>query len=98
MEDIDPRGDNVGSWQINYTPAQWIDPLAMWHNRKTTLGFADGHSEMHKWNDKSFIDWCQTHMNASLYNTQYSFYLPPPDDEREDYEYMARGFPCKSHN
>jgi len=93
VEDIDPRGENVGSWQINYTPQQWIDPLAMWHNRKTTLGFADGHSEMHKWHNQSFIDWC----HKAMFEPGFAFYMAPPDDEREDYEYMVRHFPCKSH-
>jgi prepilin-type N-terminal cleavage/methylation domain-containing protein/prepilin-type processing-associated H-X9-DG protein len=95
LEDIDPRGDNVGSWQIHYTPQQWIDPLAMWHNRRSTLGFADGHSEMHQWHDKSFIDWSQKAMDN---DPGFVFGMTPPASEREDYNFMAKGFPCKSHN
>ncbi len=95
LEDIDPRGYNVGSWQIDYNPQQWIDPLAMWHNERTTLGFADGHSEMHRWHDKSFIDWCH---EAMYQPTTFQFNMTPPAEEQEDYQYMARGFPCKSHD
>jgi prepilin-type N-terminal cleavage/methylation domain-containing protein len=93
VEDIDPRGDNVGSWQIGYRPLQWIDPLTMWHYEQTTLGYADGHSEMHRWHDKSFIVWC----HKAMYESGFTFYMTPPADEREDYEFMASGFPCKSH-
>jgi len=95
LEDIDPRGENVGSWQIHFTPQQWIDPLAMWHNRRSTFGYADGHSELNKWHDKSFIDWCRKAMER---DSGFTFYMTPPEGEREDYNFMAKGFPCKSHN
>ena len=29
----------------------WWDMLSSWHNKKTTMGFADGHAEMHGWVD-----------------------------------------------
>lgn len=100
VEDIDPRGDNVGSWAFGFVPAQWIDPLAMWHKRRTTLGYADGHSEIHKWHDKYFIDWCNEAMDKALTgnNPPFSFDMTPPANEREDYNFMAKGFPCKSHD
>lgn len=94
VEDIDPRGEDlIGSWQIYVGHVQWIDPLAMWHKRRTTLGYADGHSEMHKWHDKSFIDWCQQAMDK---DPDFQFEVAPPANEREDYNFMAKGFPCKS--
>jgi prepilin-type N-terminal cleavage/methylation domain-containing protein/prepilin-type processing-associated H-X9-DG protein len=94
LEDIDPRGYNTGSWVMAFPPS-WVDPLAMWHNQRSTMGFADGHSEMHRWNDKSFIDWCQRAMYEPY---SFSFYMTPPADEQEDITYMARGYPCKSHD
>lgn len=94
LEDIDPRGSNVGSWQIHFNPKQWIDPIAMWHNQQTALGFADGHSEMHRWNDKSLIDWCRIGMYEPM---KFTFYMTPPVDEFTDYDFMYNGFPCKSH-
>jgi hypothetical protein len=27
----------------------------------------------------------------------FTFYMTPPPEEQEDYEHMARGFPCESH-
>ncbi|MHC4244224.1 MAG: type II secretion system protein, partial [Planctomycetota bacterium] len=92
VEEIDPRGFNVGSWQMNPGPKTWVDPVAMWHNQQSTLGYADGHAEMHRWLDKHFIDW---NLKA-MYNESFSFNLSPPADERQDIEFMARGFPYKS--
>jgi prepilin-type N-terminal cleavage/methylation domain-containing protein/prepilin-type processing-associated H-X9-DG protein len=94
VEEIDPRGYNVGSWQMNPGPKTWVDPVAMWHNKQSTLGFADGHAEMHRWIDDHFIEW---NLRA-MYNTSFTFNLTPPANEREDIEFMARGFPYKSLN
>ena len=95
LEDIDPRGYNTGSWVMDFNPPRWVDPLAMWHNEKGTMGFADGHSEMHRWNDRSFIDWCQ---QAMFEPRSFTFYRTPPADEREDINFMANGYPCRSHD
>ena len=92
VEEIDPRGYNVGSWQMNPGPKTWVDPVAMWHNEKSTLGYADGHAEMHRWMDRHFIEW---NLKA-MYNEPFTFSLSPPSDEREDIEFMAQGFPYKS--
>ena len=94
VEEIDPRGYNMGSWQMNPGPKTWVDPVAMWHNKQSTLGFADGHAEMHRWIDEHFIEW---NLRA-MYNEGFSFNLTPPADEREDIEFMAKGFPYKSLN
>ena len=66
--------------------------LAMWHNKKTTLGFADGHAEMHDWHDQYLIDW---NLKA-MYGEPFSFGLTPPADAQTDIDYMAQGFACKS--
>jgi prepilin-type N-terminal cleavage/methylation domain-containing protein len=95
LEDFDPRGSNVGSWQMDFGPPAFIDPVAMWHKRQTTLGYADGHADIHKWNDPTFIEWCED----GMYNpTTFSFDLTPPADEQNDISFLARGFPCKSHD
>ncbi len=83
--DSSPRGYGIGSWIMDLEVPSWIDPVAMWHKAKSTLGFADGHVEMHKWKDRSFINWWREH----------EYYMLPPDDEREDIEYMVRGYPRK---
>ncbi len=93
VEEMDTRGTNIGSWQMNPGPKTWVDPMAMWHNHRTTLGFADGHAEMRVWTDKSLIEW----LEKALYNAPgFSFSMTPPGDEWVDVDYMAEGFPCKS--
>lgn len=56
IEESDDRGWNMGSWVINpHNPDRWVDPLAIWHNDRSTLGFADGHAEKHQWLDERTI-------------------------------------------
>jgi prepilin-type N-terminal cleavage/methylation domain-containing protein/prepilin-type processing-associated H-X9-DG protein len=57
LENVDERGWNMGSWLMNSagTPS-WIDPIAIWHKDRGTLGFADGHAEMHSWIDPTTIE------------------------------------------
>jgi len=92
VEEADTRGGNLGSWQMNPKSMTWTDPVSMWHNKRSTLGFADGRAEIHEWKDKSFIDW---NLKA-MYFQGFSFGMTPLADERTDIEYMARGFPYKS--
>jgi prepilin-type N-terminal cleavage/methylation domain-containing protein len=62
IEGADMRGENQGSWQMsNYgSPASWSsaafgDSPAVFHIRSTCLNFADGHAEIHKWQDSRTI-------------------------------------------
>ena len=93
VEEADNRGTNVGSWQMNPKAKTWTDPVAMWHNRRSTLGFADGHAEMHDWKDKSFIEWNE---KAMYREPGFSFGMTPPTEDFEDVDYMAKHFPYKS--
>lgn len=93
VEQMDTRGALIGSWQMNPGSKTWVDPLAMWHVERTTLGFADGHAETHKWQNRSLIEWCR---RAMYEPGKFAFSMTPPADEQEDVEYMAAGFPCKS--
>jgi prepilin-type N-terminal cleavage/methylation domain-containing protein/prepilin-type processing-associated H-X9-DG protein len=96
VEDVDPRGSNVGSWQMYFNPPGFIDPLATWHKERTTLGFADGHVEIHRWEDPTFIEWTEKAMYEDP--ARFAFNLEAPNDERRDLTYLAHGFPCKSHD
>ncbi len=96
LEDVDPRGSNVGSWQMYFNPPGFIDPLATWHKERTTLGFADGHADIHKWDDPTFIDWTEQAMYGPP--ARFQFDLVAPSDEITDLNFLANGFPCKSHN
>jgi prepilin-type processing-associated H-X9-DG protein len=94
LEDIDPRGSNVGSWQFHFQPFEWIDPVAMWHAKRTTFSFGDGHAEMHKWHDKYFIDWANTAMYSP---TTFVFNKQPEPGQMTDITFARDGFPSKSH-
>jgi len=94
---MDTRGENIGSFQTNvrrsYAASTWCDPLAMWHNDKSTIGYADGHGEMHTWQNKHFIEWCERAMYSP---TGFSFGLTPPADELEDIQFVTEAWPCKT--
>ena len=94
LEDIDPRGSNLGSWQMNFNPPGFIDPVAMWHKMQTSLGYADGHADVKHWEDTGFIKWCQ----GAMYNpTSFQFSWQNPPEEHKDLDFLATGFPCRSH-
>ena len=81
LENTDDRGWNIGSWIMDYTLPSWIDPLAIWHNKRSTLGFTDGHAEMHHWVDETTIEMSE--------NQDFNKYAPP---DSEDLTYMQRGY------
>lgn len=56
VEEADPRQWNMGSWLVFPTGDSWIDPLSIWHVKRSALGWADGHAEVHKWLDKRTIE------------------------------------------
>jgi prepilin-type N-terminal cleavage/methylation domain-containing protein/prepilin-type processing-associated H-X9-DG protein len=92
IEEPDTRGYNEGSWVMVVKGKSWIDPLSIWHNKKSTFSFADGHGDTHQWNDKYFIDWC----NKALYTPgSFQFSLTPPVGEYTDINWAVDGFPCK---
>lgn len=88
VEEADPRGCNRGSWCMDAEGETWIDPLANWHARSSTLGFADGHAEAHGWVDESTIEMSDL---GGAGDTRV-FYYPVPADEGEDVQYMLAGY------
>jgi prepilin-type processing-associated H-X9-DG protein len=55
VEDGDWRGYNKGSWAMDPETPAAVDNLAIFHNTKGTLAFADGHAIMYKWKDPQTI-------------------------------------------
>jgi len=53
IEQTDTRGWNMGSWVLDISGIDWVDPIVIWHWDSTTMGFADGHAEVYKWVSKS---------------------------------------------
>ena len=57
LEESDPRGYNWGTWVMNVNPAPgWVDPFAVYHGRISTLSYADGHAEGHRWEDAAVLN------------------------------------------
>jgi len=50
-----PPGFNRGTWVIMDRPPGWEDAFAIFHEQRTTFGFADGHCESRKWQETSTI-------------------------------------------
>jgi prepilin-type N-terminal cleavage/methylation domain-containing protein len=87
VEEADPRGWNRGSWLLNPLGKTWVDPLAIWHsNVRSTLGYADGHAEIHRWIDNSTVEMSR----------KQEFVYPVPPNEGEDLRFMLAGFPQKT--
>jgi prepilin-type N-terminal cleavage/methylation domain-containing protein/prepilin-type processing-associated H-X9-DG protein len=84
VEEADGRGDNWGSWVINPKSRGWVDPFAIWHNKRSTLGFGDGHAEKHDWLEQSTIDMSE---NQTFYQSLYS------GETGVDRDYMIRAYP-----
>ena len=59
-EETDPRTENRGTWVIDVKPSPgWVDQLAVFHGNDSSFGFADGHSENHRWVDNVTIKTAQ---------------------------------------
>jgi len=91
VAECDPRGYNMGSWVIQPKTKQWVDPFGIWHrDNSSTLSFADGHVDMHRWFAKGLIEW---NLKALHEPTNFQFYRPPQDNEElEDFEFMLKAY------
>ena len=96
IEDFDDRGDNQNSWDLNF-PTGFVDPVAIWHHNNSTFAFADSHSEMHRWRDPDFINWCDECLGAAMYREGDFTFNHSSADAANDYRFLADGFPCRSH-
>lgn len=66
---------NIGSWWFGYKlssgqieSSAMIDPVALWHSKKSTFGFADGHSEIHKWKQPVTIRSLQEYLDGGSFS------------------------------
>ncbi len=93
VEESDPRGYNLGTWVIDVQPAlRWVDPFSVYHGDSSSLGFADGHAEIHRWTDVDIL------RAARLSGQGVQSFFPPgasatnPDYMWVHYRYRHRNF------
>ncbi|MBN1127287.1 MAG: hypothetical protein JXA82_19960 [Sedimentisphaerales bacterium] len=83
IEETDSYGYNGNTWNmfLNYR-STWGDPFAVLHHDKSTLSFADGHTELHGWLEESTF-------KMATYNVKE--YMIPAD-EPQDYDWFKRAY------
>jgi prepilin-type N-terminal cleavage/methylation domain-containing protein/prepilin-type processing-associated H-X9-DG protein len=86
VEDADWRLHNNGSWAMKPIKPEAVDNLAVYHNNKGTLGFHDGHVELHKWRDAQTIQ--SGRLAASGQSGSFGANTMGPNDTR----YMGQGY------
>ena len=96
-------GENEGGWHLRFSggensldnPGSWTfyDPLASYHNKSSTFGFADGHADRQKWRDKRTLEAIGE--NADNPASHSGMYLNSPDNE--DLKWLIEHFIAKDH-
>lgn len=82
-EDEGSGSHNWGSWILDKDGDSWHDPISIWHKKASTLGFADGHAELHNWRDKN------TWLVSDGTNGPGQ---PVPGGYSQDLEFMQKGY------
>ena len=91
IEECDPRGYNINSWVIHTDGKDavgWGDPLTVWHFKKSSLGFLDGHAETWKWSDET----TEIFLNLEVNQWTFAGYVPKTDAGKEDLQRLKRGW------
>lgn len=83
LEEADGYGYNANTWNVFLnTRTKWGDPFAIWHNNRSTLGYADGHAEKHQWEEDS------TRAMAEANHKEYAI----PANEGKDLGWFVRHY------
>lgn len=81
-------GYNANSWVMWLNGFDsWWDPLAPWHNDRSTLGYADGHAEKWNWRDERTVKFSKDRM----WNGTREASAKQPGNP--DLEYCTRAYP-----
>ncbi len=79
----------MGAEQVQF---DWEDPLAVWHNNRTTLSFADGHADKRVWTDGrtvAYFKWVVANSPGWLSSTASPY---GNQQGNQDIVYMKIGF------
>jgi prepilin-type N-terminal cleavage/methylation domain-containing protein/prepilin-type processing-associated H-X9-DG protein len=99
VEENDPRsGENQSWWQIYlngtspaFTGTRLADSGASWHGNNSTFGWADGHSEAHRWVDSYAIAFFKNN-DSTRPPPISSMAAPDLNNSPNDVLYLANGF------
>jgi len=91
-------GENEGGWHLPFDghanrltdPAGWTfyDPLASYHVKASTFGFADGHAEKHTWRDPRTLAFIRTNAADPLAHSG----IRTPSADNEDLRWLIEHF------
>jgi prepilin-type N-terminal cleavage/methylation domain-containing protein len=84
VEEADPRFWNMGSWLVYPTGDSWCDPLTVWHGNRSTLGWADGRAELHRWEDERTIEMARVYADEGGWS--------PSHPDSVDLKFMQKGY------
>jgi prepilin-type N-terminal cleavage/methylation domain-containing protein/prepilin-type processing-associated H-X9-DG protein len=88
LEEADPRSFNRGTWVINVAPSPgWVDPFAIFHGNTSTLSFADGHAEIHKWVETTTIKAATDSAKG-----KESFYWAGGNNKNKDFQWVYQRY------
>ena len=88
LEEADPRNYNLGTWVIDVDPgAGWVDPFAIFHGSTSTLGFADGHAEAHKWLESTTLKAATASANGTS-----SFNWSGGNNKNRDFQWVYQRY------
>ena len=92
VEEADNRGWNLGSRLINPDPNTftWVDAVALWHINMSTLSFADGHADSHKWRGPAMLEASKAAPRSSKFGQ-----TAKTDADKQDIWYMKYGYAHK---
>jgi len=69
----------------------FYDPVGIWHNNRSTFAFADGHVEIHSWEDKRTQELVEMYDSGTLPGI-----INWPSPGNKDVEWLLNGFVDKS--
>jgi prepilin-type N-terminal cleavage/methylation domain-containing protein/prepilin-type processing-associated H-X9-DG protein len=93
VEENDPRGENLSSWDLHpgvppvFSGAVFVDSVAAWHGNSSTLSWADGHAESHRWLDGAAIAYALNMDPNKYFGTTLTTAQCP-----HDLPYLANGY------
>ena len=90
VEESDTRSFNRGTWVIHVNPNPgWVDPFAIFHGNVSSFSFADGHAEIHSWNDKATIESARAAAQGDFGD---AFYFPNGNFNNPDFVWVWNNY------